>query len=76
MKIWRLHIFMAKDNEKYHLHQDRKKKEKVKAPALTIKEPRHTPDELDRLIDPEPLYNLPQPKMEKNENEIDILRGK
>ena len=30
-------------------------------------EPRHTLDELDRLIDPEPLYNMPPPKMEKKE---------
>ena len=67
MKIWRLHIFMAKDNEKYHLHQDRKKKEKVEGEMK---------DELYRIIDPEPLYNMPPPKKEKNEKEIDIRRKK
>ena len=67
MKIWRLHIFMAKDNGKYHLHQDRKKKEKVEGEMK---------DELYRIIDPEPLYNMPPPKKEKNEKEIDIRRKK
>ena len=66
MKIWKIHIFWAKDNGVYHLHRDPKKKgEKAKDPLLTADElqnllkedkshaalPRHTPEELDRFIE-------------------------
>ena len=85
MKIWKLHIFWAKDNGKYHLHHDPKKKlaastltagevkALLKETAESIDGPRHTPEELNRLIEvvrkansPEPLYNLPPPEVEEN----------